>query len=164
MICHELLCRWPKKKKLTPLTTAGLHHMKSLERRAPRMGGPGSSSYNLAVSNKSAIESPIRAPRPGLRLMILVLSYFYTFVCRWFDKPQNVYSNPRRALKKKNQMIEWTETSTIGSCISTHPSSDMSGVINAIRGPSKPTSERPGPEVSRYRMYIASGYSHIPVE
>jgi len=47
------------------------------------------------------------------------------------------------------------------------PSSERSGVINTIRGPSKPISERPKGKPAKQIQnvyYIASGHSHTPVE
>lgn len=49
--------------KLTPPTIAGLHHTKLLERRAPRIGGPGSNDYNFKEF-QTDLDLPIRTPIP----------------------------------------------------------------------------------------------------
>ena len=82
---------------------------------------------------QSGIESPIRVPTPA-RILASVIS-----VLSLVDFTNYKTNRPTRDVhwKKKIEMNEKYE-----SQVMPYPNSDISGVRNAIRGPSRPTSER----------------------
>ena len=140
-------------EKLTPLKIAGFHHIKSLERRAPWIGGPELNNYNSRVSNNRQDKLPIKLARPDLTWSILALSCFHTF--RIFDKPKNAFMNPKRALKR----VDWMNGEVGKRSGHAYPSSDMSGVRDATSGASKLPTKRLASEKTQ-KVYA---YSYLPI-